>query len=99
MGMLLGSLVGIQIGALATKMVKGIYIRGFYAIAIMAGFINRLFALPTKLVDLEYISMSKSTATLIAQAGNVFFFIVVAFFAIWVCSVFFRNIPKFREEA
>lgn len=99
MGMLLGSLVGIQVGALATKMVKGIYIRGFYAIAILAGFINRLFALPTKLVDLEYISMSKSTATLIAQAGNVFFFIVVAFFAVWVFSVFFRNLSKFRAEA
>lgn len=99
MGMLLGSLVGIQIGALATKMVKGIYIRGFYAIAIMAGFVNRLFALPSKLVDMEYISMSKSTAAAITQVGNVTFFIVVGLFAIWVFSVFFRNISKLRAEA
>ncbi|MCF8025562.1 MAG: sulfite exporter TauE/SafE family protein, partial [Desulfobacteraceae bacterium] len=33
MGMLLGSLLGIQLGALTTKVVKGIYIRGFYATA------------------------------------------------------------------
>ena len=51
MGMLLGSLIGIQVGALTTKVVKGIHIRGFYAITILAGFINRLFALPGKLVD------------------------------------------------
>ncbi|MEW6715495.1 MAG: sulfite exporter TauE/SafE family protein, partial [Nitrospirota bacterium] len=31
MGMLLGSLVGIQVGALTTKVVRGIDIRGFYA--------------------------------------------------------------------
>ncbi len=49
MGMLLGSLLGIQVGALTTKVVKGIYIRGFYAITILAGFFNRFFALPKKL--------------------------------------------------
>ena len=31
MGMLIGSLIGIQVGALTTKVVKGIQIRGFYA--------------------------------------------------------------------
>ena len=41
MGMLLGSLIGVQIGALTTKVVKGIYIRGFYATAILSGFANR----------------------------------------------------------
>ena len=41
MGMLLGSLIGIQVGALTTKVVKGIHIRGFYAVSILAGFINR----------------------------------------------------------
>ena len=49
MGMLLGSLVGIQIGALVTKVVTGITIRGFYAMAVLAGFVNRVFALPGKL--------------------------------------------------
>ncbi len=99
MGMLMGSLVGIQIGALATKMVKGIYIRGFYATAILAGFFNRLFALPSKLVDMKYIDMSKETAGYITQVGNVIFFVVVSFFAIWVISVFLKNIGKLRQEA
>ncbi len=49
MGMLLGSLLGIQIGAMVTKVVKGITIRGFYAMAVLAGFVNRAFALPAKL--------------------------------------------------
>ena len=37
MGMLIGSLIGIQVGALTTKVVKGIHIRGFYAVSILAG--------------------------------------------------------------
>ncbi len=41
MGMLLGSLFGVQIGAMVTKVVKGITIRGFYAMAVLAGFVNR----------------------------------------------------------
>ena len=37
MGMLIGSLLGIQVGALTTKVVKGVHIRGFYAMSIIAG--------------------------------------------------------------
>jgi hypothetical protein len=39
---------GIQVGALTTKVVKGIHIRGFYAISIIAGFINRISVLPRR---------------------------------------------------
>ncbi len=60
MGMLIGSLIGIQVGALTTKVVKGIHIRGFYAMSIIAGFINRASTLPKKLTELEYINMAKS---------------------------------------
>ena len=59
MGMLLGSLVGIQIGAMVTKVVAGITIRGFYAMAVLAGFVNRIFALPAKLGTLGIIPISK----------------------------------------
>ena len=59
MGMLLGSLLGIQIGAMATKVVPGITIRGFYAMSVLAGFVNRIFALPSKLSDVGVISLSK----------------------------------------
>lgn len=56
MGMLLGSLLGIQVGALTTKVVKGIHIRGFYAVSILAGFVNRAATLRRKMVELEMIS-------------------------------------------
>ena len=55
MGMLLGSLLGIQIGAMVTKVVPGITIRGFYAMAVLAGFVNRFFALPAKLGEMGVI--------------------------------------------
>jgi hypothetical protein len=42
--------------------VKGITIRGFYAMAVLAGFVNRIFALPGKLADLEVISLRRRPA-------------------------------------
>ena len=98
MGMLLGSLIGIQVGALTTKVVKGIYIRGFYATAILAGFTNRLFALPGKLADLEVIKISKGLGDGLNMAGTIIFFVVVGFFAVWVCSKFFGNIKTLKGE-
>jgi len=98
MGMLLGSLFGIQLGALTTKVVKGIYIRAFYAIAILAGFANRLFALPGKLDELEVISISEGTAQVLAMIGNAAFFVAIGIFAIWVIAKFFGNLKTLRGE-
>ena len=98
MGMLLGSLLGIQVGALTTKVVKGIYIRGFYAITILAGFINRIFALPKKLNQMEYISISKPLANWIDFIGMIIFFVIVAIFGIWVFAMFFKNINVLRGK-
>jgi uncharacterized membrane protein YfcA len=98
MGMLIGSLIGIQVGALTTKVVKGIHIRGFYAMSIIAGFINRAATLPKKMVELEYLQMSKSAVDMIEMVGNVVFWVVVGFFGIWVISKFVVNIGKLREE-
>lgn len=98
MGMLLGSLIGIQVGALTTKVVKGIYIRGFYATAILAGFLNRLFALPAKLADLEVIKISKGLGAGLTMAGTIIFFVVIGFFAVWVCSKFFGSIKTLKGE-
>ncbi len=97
MGMLLGSLLGIQLGALTTRVVRGIYIRGFYATAILAGFVNRLFALPGKMAEMKYISLSKETGLFLAQIGNWAFFVVVGIFALWVISKFITNIKLLRE--
>ncbi len=99
MGMLIGSLIGIQVGALTTKVVKGIQIRGFYALSILAGFVNRASTLPKKMVELEYISLSSATVNGIEFVGNIIFWIVVAAFGIWIFSKFFANIKTLRQEA
>ncbi len=98
MGMLLGSLLGIQLGAFTTKVVKGIYIRGFYAIAIMAGFANRLFALPGKLAEMGIISLPPSAGYILEIIGNVLFFIAIGIFSVWVISKFFTNLRVLRGE-
>ena len=92
MGMLLGSLVGIQIGAIVTKVVRGITIRGFYAVTVLAGFLNRIFALPAKLGALGVIKISKGTGAILDKIGVWSLFIVIAIFAIWVVGTFFMNI-------
>jgi len=98
MGMLLGSLLGIQVGALTTKVVKGIYIRGFYAITILAGFFNRFFALPKKLNEMGYINISPTTASFFDTLGLIIFFLIASTFATWVFYMFFTNIKKLRGE-
>lgn len=98
MGMLLGSLMGIQIGALVTKVVPGITIRGFYALSVLAGFVNRFFALPKKLADLEFISLSRDTAVILDKIGTFAFFIVIGTFALWVIGTFLMNIKTLKGE-
>ena len=98
MGMLLGSLVGIQIGALVTKVVPGITIRGFYAMAVLAGFVNRFFALPAKLGEMDVIPISKQTGAVLDTIGIVAFFIVIGGFGVWVIGTFLTNIKKLKGE-
>ncbi|SDK81701.1 hypothetical protein SAMN05660337_1331 [Maridesulfovibrio ferrireducens] len=97
MGMLLGSLLGIQIGALVTKLVPGLYIRGFYALAILAGFVNRLFAMPGKLNDMKFISISQDLSGLLANIGNWLFFLTIGVFAVWVIGTFLSKTKELRE--
>jgi hypothetical protein len=99
MGMLLGSLLGIQIGAITTKVVPGRQIKAFYALAILAGFVNRLFALPEKLSQMGYISLSASAGGLINTIGVWLFFGLVSIFAFWIIGTFILNIPKLRAES
>jgi uncharacterized membrane protein YfcA len=97
MGMLLGSLIGIQIGAMVTKVVSGITIRGFYAMAVLAGFVNRVFALPGKLGSMDVISISPATAKLLDTIGIWAFFIVIGGFGVWVIGTFLRNIKNLKK--
>ncbi|SHN64631.1 sulfite exporter TauE/SafE family protein [Desulfovibrio litoralis] len=98
MGMLVGSLLGIQVGALTTKVVKGIHIRGFYAISILAGFINRLATLPKKMVELEMVNLPLAFVNGFEFVGNIIFWIIVSVFGIWVIGKFIVNIGKLRAE-
>ncbi len=98
MGMLLGSLVGIQIGAMVTKVVKGITIRGFYAMAVLAGFVNRAFALPGKLAAMDVIPLSAATAKVLDTIGIWAFFIVIGMFGVWVIGTFFSNIKRLQKS-
>ena len=98
MGMLLGSLLGIQIGAMVTKVVKGITIRGFYAMAVLAGFFNRAFALPAKLSEMDVIPLSKSTGAVLETIGVWVFFFVIGAFGVWVTGTFLVNIKVLKGE-
>jgi uncharacterized membrane protein YfcA len=98
MGMLLGSLLGIQIGAMVTKVVPEITIRGFYAMAVLAGFVNRFFALPAKLGEMGVIRISKGMGATLETIGVWAFFIVIAGFGIWVIGTFVKNIGQLRGE-
>ena len=98
MGMLVGSLVGIQVGALTTTVVDCHQIRGFYAITIIAGFINRVTVLPKKFVELEYIDLPMALVSGIEFVGNILFWAIVAVFGFWVFAKFFGNMRALRWE-
>jgi uncharacterized membrane protein YfcA len=98
MGMLLGSLIGVQIGSLVTKVVPGVMIRGFFALAVTAGFVNRFFAMPEKLQSLGYIQITKETGALLNTVGNSLFFLAIGAFTVWVFYVFFKNINELRVD-
>jgi len=99
MGMLLGSLLGVQIGALVTIVVKGAVIRAFYAITILAGFVNRACALPKKLTEAGYITLAEATGRSIDLVGMVVFWLLVGTFGIWILSVFVKNVNRIRAGA
>ena len=98
MGMLLGSLIGIQIGSLVTKVVPGMTIRGFFALTVSAGFVNRLCALPAKLASMSILDMSSNVAELINLIGTVIFFAIIIAFAVWVFFCFFSNFKQLKGE-
>ena len=81
---------------MVTKVVEGTTIRGFYAMAVLAGFINRIFALPGKLSDLEVISLSPAVVQILDGIGIWAFFLVIGGFAMWVFYVFFSNLGRLR---
>jgi uncharacterized membrane protein YfcA len=98
MGMLVGSLIGIQVGAFTTKIVDCHQIRGFYAITIVAGFINRVVTLPKRLVELEYLSLPMPLVNSIEYVGNILFWVVIIVFGAWVFAKFVAGVRQAQEE-
>ncbi|HAG06866.1 MAG: hypothetical protein XD69_0291 [Clostridia bacterium 62_21] len=96
MGLLLGSLVGIQIGAITTKLVRPIVITGFYGLTTFAGFMNRAFALPGSLSKAGYVSLASSTAKTLDLVGLLVFFAIVGAFGLWVLISFIRGVGRYR---
>ena len=96
MGMLLGSLLGVQIGALVTTLVKGVTIRAFYALTILAGFFNRLAALPRRLTDAGYLHLNDRLGRIIELSGVVVFFVLVGIFGLWILHTFFTKLGMVR---
>ena len=64
--------------------------------AVMAGFVNRLFALPGKLVELELISLPASVVKVLDMIGIWAFFLVIGIFAAWVIGTFFSNLKTLK---
>jgi len=81
---------------MATKVVSGITIRGFYAVAVLAGFVNRAFALPGKLAELEVLPLPHSVVNVLNQIGIWAFFLVIGIFAAWVIGTFFSNLKTLK---
>jgi uncharacterized protein len=98
MGMLVGSLIGIQVGAFTTKVVDCHQIRGFYAITIVAGFINRVVTLPKRLIELDCLDLPMPLANAIESIGNILFWLVIAVFAVWVFAKFIAGARNSRQE-
>ncbi len=83
---------------MTTKVVKGIHIRGFYAVAILSGFVNRFFALPEKLKQMEKIDWPDPVVNFLNDVGTWAFFVVISVFAIWVLTKFIANLKFLRGE-
>ena len=99
MGMLLGSLIGIQVGSIVTKIVPGATIRAFYALTVSAGFLNRLCALPAKLAQMGWIpALPPWLLKTLDFIGIWGFFAIIITFALWVFYSFFTNLDVLKSE-
>jgi uncharacterized membrane protein YfcA len=96
MGLLLGSLIGIQIGAMTTKIVPGIMIKGFFAVTVLGSFVNRVFALPGSLSKAGYMELTPAAAKILDALSFYIFFAIVGAFAVWVIYSFLAGLGRIR---
>ena len=80
------------------SVVPGTTIRGFYAVTVTAGFLNRVCALPEKLMKMGYVEFSKGFLNVVSMIGNIGFFIIITAFATWVFWCFFTNLKTLTAK-
>jgi hypothetical protein len=66
--------------------------------AVLAGFVNRIFALPGKLGDMNVIPISKQVGKVLDTIGVWAFFIVIGGFSVWVIGTFLKNLRVLKGE-
>jgi hypothetical protein len=66
--------------------------------AVLAGFMNRIFALPAKLTEMGVIPLSKQTGAVLETIGVWAFFVVIGGFGVWVIGTFLKNINVLKGE-
>ena len=66
--------------------------------AVLAGFVNRIFALPGKLGEMDVIPISRQTGAVLETIGVWAFFIVIGGFSVWVIGTFLGNIRVLKGE-
>jgi hypothetical protein len=66
--------------------------------AVLAGFVNRIFALPGKLAAMEVINLSPQVTGVLDKIGVWAFFIVISGFGVWVIGTFLININVLKGE-
>ncbi|MBF0457729.1 MAG: sulfite exporter TauE/SafE family protein [Nitrospirae bacterium] len=69
-----GSLPGIYLGAVGTKVVKELYIRMVTAVLILLCVVSRLFAIPVNCKNLNLVDMSKDTIAIFEMGSKIFLF-------------------------
>jgi len=60
--------------------------------------VNRIFALPGKLGEMDVIPISRQTGAVLDTIGVWAFFIVIAVFSAWVIGTFLANIRVLKGE-
>jgi hypothetical protein len=65
---------------------------------VLAGFMNRIFALPVKLAEMNVLPLSKKAGVILEAVGIWSFFIVISIFGVWVIGTFLKNISVLKGE-
>ena len=66
--------------------------------AVLAGFVNRIFALPAKLGAMEVLPISPAAGAVLDKIGIWAFFVVIGGFSVWVIGTFFKSFRTLKGE-